>query len=99
MDRDKWNRMYYGGQPVDGNRMSRGMESIGRDRREGRSPMSRRSYMESKEMHQDKNYQLKELENYMKELSSDITEMIADASPEEKQLLKQKMTTLMSKIV
>lgn len=50
-------------------------------------------------MHQDKNYQLKELENYMKELSSDITEMIADASPEEKQLLKQKMTTLMSKIV
>ena len=99
MDRDKWNRMYYGGQPVDGNHMSRGMESMGRDRREGRSPMSRRSYMESKEMHQDRNYQLKELENYMKELSSDITEMIADASPEEKQLLKQKMTTLMSKIV
>ena len=70
-----------------------------RDSREGVSPMSRRMYMESKEMHQDKNYQLKELENYMKELSSDITEMIADASPEEKQLLKQKMTTLMSKIV
>lgn len=91
--------MDYGGQPVDGNHMSRGIESMGRDRREGRSPMSRRSYMESKEMHQDKNYQLKELENYMKELSSDITEMIADASPEEKQLLKQKMTTLMSKIV
>lgn len=70
-----------------------------RDSREGRSPEYRRMYMESKEMHQDKNYQLKELENYMKELSSDITEMIADASPEEKQLLKQKMTTLMSKIV
>lgn len=91
--------MNYCVQPVDGNHMSRGMESMGRDSREGRSPMSRRSYMESKEMHQDKTYQMKELENYMKELSSDITEMIADASPEEKQLLKQKMTTLMSKIV
>lgn len=91
--------MDYGGQPVDGSHMSRGMESMRRDNREGRSPMSRRSYMESKEMHQDKSYQMKKLENYMKELSSDITKMIADASPEEKQLLKQKMTTLMSKIV
>ena len=34
----------------------------------------------------------------MKELSEDVVEMIGDASPEEKHLLKQKMTTLISKI-
>lgn len=49
-------------------------------------------------MHNDKNVHLKELENYMKELSSDIIEMIQGATPEEKQMLKTKMTTLVSKI-
>lgn len=69
-----------------------------RDSREGRSPMSRRMYMESKEMHQDKDKKIKELEKYMKELSDDIVEMIEDASPEEKQMLEKKMTNLTSKI-
>lgn len=69
-----------------------------RDRREGRSPMSRRNYMESKEMHHGKEKKLKELEQYMKELSEDIVEMIQDASPEEKQMLEKKMTHLTSKI-
>ena len=69
-----------------------------RDSREGRSPMSRRTYMESKEMHQPKTTQMKELEKYLQELSSDIVEMIQGASPEEKQLLKSKLTTLISKI-
>ena len=41
---------------------------------------------------------MKELEDYMKELSSDVTEMIEGASPEEKTMLKQKMQVLMSKI-
>jgi hypothetical protein len=36
-----------------------------RDEREGRSPRSRRMYMESKEQHHDKSMQMKELENYM----------------------------------
>ena len=36
-----------------------------RDQREGRSPHSRRMYMESKEMHSDKATQMRELENYM----------------------------------
>jgi hypothetical protein len=36
-----------------------------RDRREGKSPMSRKMYMESKEMHKDKNTQLHELEKYV----------------------------------
>lgn len=69
-----------------------------RDSREGRSPMSRRMYMESKEMHQDKAKQMQELEKYMRELGDDITEMIEDASPEEKQLLQQKIATLAAKI-
>ena len=71
---------------------------MGRDPREGRSPMRRRMYMEGKEMHNDPNSQLRELEAYLQELSSDITEMIKDASPEERATLHQKMTTLTSKI-
>ena len=41
--------------------------------------------------------QMKELEKYMGELSKDITEMIADSSQEEKNLLKTKMQTLLQK--
>lgn len=69
-----------------------------RDEREGRSYNSRRMYMEAKEMHRDKASQLRELEKYMQELSQDITEMIADASTEEKQYLEKKITALASKI-
>lgn len=69
-----------------------------RDRREGRSPRSRRMYMEAKEMNQDSMVKMKELENYMQELTSDITEMIQDASPEEKQMLQKKIATLATKI-
>ena len=69
-----------------------------RDPREGRAALRRRMYMEGKEMHKDTNSQLRELEAYLQELSSDITEMIKDASPEERATLHQKMTTLASKI-
>ena len=69
-----------------------------RDSKEGRSPKTRKMYMESKDMHHDKAVQMQELEQYMKELSKDIVEMIEGASPEEKQLLKSKLTTLVSKI-
>ena len=69
-----------------------------RDYREGRSPMSRRGYMESKENHQDKNTQMKELEKYLNELSQDIAEMVEEASPEEKAMLQQKLTTLATKM-
>ena len=41
---------------------------------------------------------MKELEKYMQELSSDITEMIEEATPEEKQFLSSKISTLASKI-
>ena len=69
-----------------------------RDPREGRSPMRRRMYMEGKEAHNDTNSQLRELEAYLQELSKDITEMIKDASPEERATLHQKMSMLADKI-
>ena len=55
-------------------------------------------YMEAKEQHQGKEVQLKELEKYMGELSQDVTEMIADATPEEKQMLHKKLAALTNKI-
>lgn len=113
MDRD-YGRMYYNGggsQGGNGSNSTSANSSGGarydmmdsypltmRDSREGKSPMSRKMYMESKEMHKDKVTQMKELEKYMQELSHDLTEMIQDASPEEKQLLQQKVAALATKI-
>lgn len=83
---------------------SEGQRANRRDSREGRSGMSRRSYMESKELHSDntqesKQAKMKELEKYMSELSSDMTDMINGASNEEKTMLKQKLQNLSNKIV
>ena len=64
----------------------------------GRSPMSRKSYMESKEMHKEKTHQMQELEKYVQELAADLMEMIAEASPEEKQLLSNRIAVLATKI-
>ena len=69
-----------------------------RDYREGRSPMQRRMYMESKELHHNRDVQIKELEKYIQELTSDITEMIKDATPEEKRMLQNRLTELATKI-
>lgn len=69
-----------------------------RDMREGRSPMRRKMFMESKETHQDTSKSMKELETYMQELTSDIMEMVEKATPEEKMILQKKMNTLASKL-
>ena len=71
---------------------------IMRDHREGRSPMTRKTYMESKEMHKDKASQMHELEKYAQELTADMIEMIEEASPEEKQYLSNRLTQLAAKI-
>ena len=65
----------------------------------GHSPMKRKSYIESKERHMDQALQMRELEDYAQELTSDLLEMIQDATPEEKQLLQRKIATLATKIV
>ena len=74
------------------------MQRQQKDQREGKSPERRRMYMEGKEMHHDKAKQMKELEEYMQELTHDIVEMIQDASPEEKQILQQKLNVLSAKV-
>ena len=69
-----------------------------RDYREGKSPMSRKNYMEGKEMHKEKTAQMHELEKYVQELTSDLMEMIEGTSPEEKQMLSSRIATLATKI-
>lgn len=98
IDRPK-GRMYYTENSVNRN----GTSNMVRDGREGKSGMSRRAYMESKEMHkgntaEDKTAKMQELERYTKELAEDVTEMLTDMSAEEKSLLKSKMQSLMQRI-
>lgn len=112
MDRN-YGRMYYseGGNSSNGGGNSSGGSRGGSrgyseptytsssDAYTGRSGNKRRSYMESKQMNTDKNTHMKELDAYAQELMNDVVEMIHEASPEEKQLLKKKMIELSSKIV
>ena len=69
-----------------------------RDSREGRSGQMRRGYMEAKEEGKDKAEKMKELENYMKTMAEDLTEAIEGASPEERNMAKQKLSMLVSKM-
>lgn len=98
VDRHK-GRMYYSENPINRD----GMSNMVRDGREGKSGISRRAYMETKEMHkgntpEDKTAKMHELERYTKELAEDVTEMITDMSAEEKALLKSKMQMLIQKM-
>ncbi len=70
-----------------------------RDYREGQSPLTRKTYMERKMHGGDKATQMQELEKYMHELTRDLTEMVEGSSPEEKQMLQKKLSTLATKIV
>lgn len=104
MYNDGNNQMYYQGRDsqgrfTSGNSRSNYSEPMmyERDEREGRSPQNRRMYMEAKHT-KDKATQLRELEKYMQELTSDMVEMIQDSSPEEKQYLEKKISALASKI-
>jgi hypothetical protein len=106
MDKREYGRMYYDANnssmtrtynPIQGY-SEREMPIEMRDMREGRSPISRKTYMEAKEKYHDKNMQMKELEKYMQELSSDIVEMIEGATPEEKQYLSSRVAALATKI-
>lgn len=77
-----------------------GVRSQKRDYREGRSGQSRKRYFESKEENkgnsaEEKQKKLKGLEEYMRDLSDDISELISDASNEEKTMLKAKIQTLL----
>ena len=93
-------RMYYSGSKGNGSEKSAHMsEMMPHDPREGRAKNSRKMYMESKEIHKDAATQMKDLEKYLQDLSEDIAEMIQDATPQEKQVLQQKIATLSTKII
>lgn len=70
-----------------------------RDPKEGRSYMSRRLYLEAKEMGRDKLSSIQDLEHYVSELTDDIMEMIESSSPEEKQLLQKKLNMIAQRVV
>lgn len=115
MDRDSMGRMYYTrstsesgsqGQSNGGSSMgSSNSSSMGysdgmmRDNREGRSGQSRRSYLETKEMHkgnseEDKMAKKRELDKWMNDIGSDVKELVHDMTPEEKTMAKTKLTNL-----
>ena len=113
-DLQDWDSMYERERMRDLDRASRGrmyytetepMHKDGsmRDSREGRAGMMRKGYMETKEMHkgttpQDKEANMHSLESYLKELSEDLTGLLADMTPEERQMAKTKITTLAAKM-
>ena len=94
----EWNKhggvMYYDGNGSGAGSHDRWMG----DAKDGRSHRSRRMYMEAKEMHADKNAQMRELENYMQELTQDIIEMVEGATSEEKQYLSKRVAALANKL-
>ena len=46
----------------------------------------------------DKEAKMRDLEKYMKDLSEDVTDMLGDMTPEERSMIKAKMSTLVSKM-
>ena len=67
--------------------------------KEGKSYVYRKMYMDGKQQHKDKPFQIHELETYLQELSSDIVEMMKDSSSEQKEIFHQKMNNLINKII
>ena len=95
-DMDKgMGRMYYTEPVVSDNSSSHTIES-GYDR-------AKRHYTETKEMHkgastEDKEHKMKALDMYIRELSGDISELLNDMTPDERNLLRTKMSNLASKL-
>ena len=63
----------------------------------------KRGYIETKELHranttQDKEAKMRGLEDYFKEISSDITGLLSDMTPEERTMLKSKISALATKL-
>lgn len=113
-DMDRWDgRMYYSPSQDSGMASSSTQSSGGsnrsyyterdypihiRDEREGRSPIKRKMYMESKDMHHEPSKTIKELESYMQDLTSDMMELLEKATPEEKAIVQKKVNTLAAKV-
>lgn len=64
---------------------------------------AKRNYTETKELHrantpQDKEAKMRGLEDYFKEISSDITGLLSDMTPEERNMFKSKISALATKL-
>lgn len=64
---------------------------------------AKRHYTETKVMHkgastEDKEHKMKALDMYIRELSGDISELLNDMTPDERNLLRTKMSNLASKL-
>ena len=68
------------------------------DEREGRSPMKRKMYMETKATSQDTAKSMRDLESYMQDLIFDMMELLDKATPEEKAIIQKKVNTLATKV-
>lgn len=93
------NRNYTDGMSNGGSNRNMNM----RDYREGRSGMSRKRYFESKDMHksntpEDKQAKMKELEKHLKDMKSDLVEIKADATPEEKAIMETHLTKMLEEV-
>ena len=106
MDRGGMNRMYYSGsgssgQPSGGSGMSGGNMGGSEGNRGGgnsRYENARRGYEEKKTMGADKQEKMKSLEEYMKTIAEELTQAVEGASPEEKTMIRGKLTTLAQKV-
>jgi hypothetical protein len=99
MDRDDRGKMYYSEPASNAN----GSNNMSRSYSESNYDRAKRNYTETKELHkgntqEDKEHKMKSLDGYMKELSTDITHLLGDMTAEEKNLLRTKLSTLVSKI-
>lgn len=99
MDRDDRGKMYYS-EPSSN---MGGNDNMSRNYSESNYDRAKRNYTETKELHkgntqEDKEHKMKSLDSYMKELSTDITHLLGDMTAEEKNLLRTKLSTLVSKI-
>lgn len=88
---------------MSGGQSGSGSQGASRGYSESRYDRARRGYEETKSMHKDnssesKQMKMKSLEDYTKELASDITDMVQDMSAEEKNLLRTKLQTLAQKV-
>lgn len=68
------------------------------DINDGRSWETRRNYMDGKDKRINDEDSMKNLEEYAKDLTEDLMELVEEATPQEKHMLKQKLTMLASKI-
>lgn len=108
-EKEKGNTYYYTeNKYTDGSKMSRDYEKMYyteqempwemSDEFEGESPKHRKKYLEGRDKHYTKEQQMKELEKYIQYLTSDVVDMLKDATPEEKRLVQNKLTTLATKV-